>query len=133
MIDKSRVKLMTKMATYDQKVSEEDKSVYGYFKKDYVGFKTLTTALWITLAYAIVVFAAVFCYMDKLLNNLTTAKIIMFLVIVFAGYIVTIVAYCVGAHKFYKAKYANAKKRIKKYYKQIVILQRMNLKEKKKV
>ena len=50
MVDISRVKLMSKMAQYDQKVSEEDIKICGYFKNDYVSFKTLTTAIWFTIA-----------------------------------------------------------------------------------
>ena len=133
MIDKSRIKLMTKMACYDQKVSEEDANIYGYFKKDYVGFKTLTTALWITIAYAIIIFAAVFCYIDKIINNLSVGKMMMIFVVVVAIYIVILVSYCIWAHKFYKKKYADSRKRIKRYYKQIVHLQRMYVKEKKKL
>ena len=131
MVDKSRIKLMTKMASYDQKLSEEDADIYGYFKKDYVSLKTLTSALWITFAYAIIVIAGVFCYIDRILNNLSIGRIITISVIIFAAYIVLLVAYCVCAHNFYKRKYTNAKKRIKRYYKQIVHLQRMYAKEKK--
>lgn len=131
MIDKSRIKLMTKMACYDQKLSEEDTDIYGYFKKDYVSFKTLTTALWITFAYAVIIIAGAFCYIDKLFKNLSIGKLIMICVIIVAVYVILIVAYCVGAHKFYKKKYMNSKRRIKKYYKQIVHLQRMYVKEKK--
>ena len=131
MIDKSRIKLMTKMACYDQKLSEEDTNIYGYFKKDYVSLKTLTSALWITLAYGVIVLAGIFCYIDKVLNNLSVGKLIMLLVVIFAMHIVLLVGYCVCAHKFYKKKYSNSKKRIKRYYKQIVHLQRMYAKEKK--
>ena len=131
MVDKSRIKLMAKMACYDQKLSENDTNIYGYFKKDYVSLKTLTSALWITLAYGIIIIAGIFCYIDKVLNNLSVGKLIMLFVVIFALYIVLLVGYCVCAHKFYKKKYSDSKKRIKRYYKQIVHLQRMYAKEKK--
>ena len=131
MIDKSRIKLMTKMACYDQKLSEEDTETYGYFKKDYISLRTLTSALWISLAYAIIVVAGIFCYIDRIINNMSIGKLIMMVVIIFATYIVLLVGYCVCAHRFYKKKYTNAKKRIKRYYKQIVHLQRIYAKEKK--
>ena len=131
MVDKSRIKLMTKMACYDQKMSEEDSEIYGYFKKDYVSFKTLTTALWVTVAYTIITLLGILCYLDKIFNNLTFGKLAMIFVTIVAGYIVVLVGYCVCAHKFYKKKYTDSKKRLKKYYKQIVHLQRIYAKEKK--
>ena len=133
MVDISRVKLMSKMAHYDQKVSEEDLRICGYFKKDYVSFKTWTTAIWITIAYAIIVIGGLFCYIDKFLKSLTVQKLLIVAIVIVAVYIIMLITYCICANKFYKKKYARAKKHIIKYYKQIVRLQKINAKEKRKI
>ena len=132
MIDTGRVKLMSKMAHYDQKVSEEDIQICGYFKNDYVSLKTLTTALWVTVAYCIIVLAALFCFVDEFLSDLTPQKLLMLIIVVVVAYVVLIIVYCVCAHKFYKNKYAKSKNNIIKYYKQIVRLQKINAKENRK-
>ena len=133
MIDIGRVKLMSKMAHYDQKVSEEDIRICSYFKKDYVSFKTLTTAIWITIAYGIMALGVLFCYLDKFLKSLTFQKLIMVAIVIVTVYIIMLITYCICANKFYKKKYAKSKKHIIKYYKQIVHLQKINAKEKRKI
>ena len=49
MLDKRRIRLMTKLALYEQSDAKEDLKVSGYYKEDYAGLMILKGALWTTV------------------------------------------------------------------------------------
>ena len=51
MLDKRKVRLMTKLALYEQKEGREDMKISAYYKKDYISMKTVATILWTTVGY----------------------------------------------------------------------------------
>ena len=53
MLDKKRIRLMTKMAIYEKNNINEDLKISSYYKKDYSSLNTLITVLWITIGYGI--------------------------------------------------------------------------------
>ena len=53
MLDKNRIRLMTKMAVYEKEYAEEDIKITGYYKKDYSSFNTWVTLIWVTVGFAL--------------------------------------------------------------------------------
>ena len=51
MLDKRKIRLMTKMAIYEKEYGEEDIKISGYYKKDYSSLNTWITLIWITVGY----------------------------------------------------------------------------------
>ena len=112
---------MAKMSAYEKKHAKEDLRISSYYKKDYASLNTLITVLWITVGYAILAGLYALCNLNTLLENLTITKLLLILVII----------YCVFAGNFYKGKYNKAKQRMKKYYRDLARLGKMEMKEKK--
>ena len=54
MLDKRKIRLMIKMASYEKQGAEEDLKISSYYKKDYVSMNVWATAIWFTIGYAIV-------------------------------------------------------------------------------
>ena len=131
MLDKNRIRLMTKMAQYEKSLAPEDLKISSYYKKDYASLNTLITAIWITIGYAMLVGLVVLCYVDALLKDLTITKLIMLAGIIVAVYVVLLITYCVCASCFYKSKHNKAKQRVKKYYRDLSRLGKMYMKEKR--
>lgn len=48
MLDEKRVKLMTKLALYEETQGKDDFKVSEYYRKDYVGMHMICTFLWVT-------------------------------------------------------------------------------------
>lgn len=69
-------------------------------------------------------------YMDKLLDNLTLKTVIVLGVAAIAAYIFVIVVYSIIAHKFYQKKHMKARKRVKQYSHNLLVLSKMYEKEK---
>ena len=69
MVNEEKVKLMNKMALYEEKYGKEDFKIASYYKKDYVSYQTIFTVIWVTIGYVVLfgVFAAAF--VETFLSN----------------------------------------------------------------
>ena len=122
MLDKKRIRLMAKMSAYEKKHAKEDLRISSYYKKDYASLNTLITVLWITVGYAILAGLYALC---------TITKLLLMIAIAVGIYLILVIIYCVFAGNFYKGKYNKAKQRMKKYYRDLARLGKMEMKEKK--
>ena len=130
MLDKKRIRLMVRMASYEKTNAKQDQKISSYYKKDYISLNTLITILWITIGYAIIVGLAAICGMDILFENLIIRMLILGgLVIV--GYIIVLVIYGVCASSYYKLKHNRAKQRVKRYYRDMSKLENYGKKERR--
>lgn len=130
MLDKNRVRLMTKMAAYEKSLAVEDFKISSYYKKDYASMNTLITAIWVTIGYALIVGLAGVCSLDALLKDLTVTKLFIMGGAVVGAYLVILIIYCVCAGSFYKTRHNKAKQRMKKYYRDLSRLGKLYMKEK---
>ena len=118
MLDKDRIRLMTKMSIYE-KNHKDDFKIADYYRKDYASLKRWITLIWVTIGYAILFVSFCIYSSDSLSADLTIA-----------GYIVLLVIYGVCANSFYKRKHAVAKQNVKRYYRNLSRLEKMCKKEK---
>lgn len=130
MLDKRKIRLMVRMASYEKTNVRQDMKISSYYKKDYASLNTLITILWITIGYAIAGGLFVLCNMDAILKNLTIMKMVVLLALTVLGYIILIVIYGVCASSYYKAKHNRSKQRVKKYYRDMSRLGKYEEKEK---
>ena len=115
MIDEKKVKLMTRMAFYEEREGKEDLKIGAYYQKDYVGMHVLGSFIWTSIGYVcLVALIAISCF-DTLMDSMSIGMMITLLGIVVVGYFVVIISYCVITHTLYKKKYQSARMRIKKY------------------
>lgn len=131
MLDKKRIRLMVRMASYEKTNAKQDQKISSYYKKDYISLNTLITILWITIGYAIIVGLAAVCGMDILFENLTIVRMLILVGLVIVGYIIVLVIYGVCASSYYKSKYNRAKQRVKRYYRDMSKLENYGKKERK--
>lgn len=131
MLDKRRIRLMARMSVYEKKYMRQDLKISTYYKKDYASLNTWITVLWITVGYAIAAGLFVFCNLDMLLKNLTINKLLLLVGIAVGVYLILLIIYCVCASNFYKGRHNRAKQRVKRYYRDLTRLEKMEIKEKK--
>lgn len=130
MVDKKKVRLMTKAAVYDKKHSEEDLKISSYYKKDYASLNTWVTLIWITVGYVLAAALVVLCCSEMILEELTIRKLLFLAAAAVGAYLVLLVIYGIGAGIFYRAKHVKAKQRMKKYYRDLSRLEKIKKKEK---
>ncbi len=133
MLDVKRIRLMARMAQYEKNDIRKDMKISTYYKKDYVSLNTLITILWMTVGYGILAALLAVCFMDELMENLTITKVTYLGVGVGGGYIALLIIYIICANVFYRGRHKRAKQRVRKYYRDLSRLGKMEVKEKKKV
>lgn len=131
MLDKKRIRLMVRMASYEKTNAKQDQKISSYYKKDYISLNTLITILWITIGYAIIVGLAAICGMDILFENLTIIRMLILGGLVIVGYIIVLLIYGVCASSYYKLKHNRAKQRVKRYYRDMSKLENYGKKERR--
>ncbi len=129
MLDKRRIRLMARMSAYEKNHIKQDLKISTYYKKDYASLNTLITLLWITIGYVIVAGLYALCNMDAILKNLDLNKLFLLVGIAVGVYLMLVIIYCVCASSFYKAKHNHAKQRVKKFYRDLARLEKMDIKE----
>lgn len=131
MLDKRKIRLMTRAAIYEKRHGEEDLKVSGYYKKDYTSLNTWITIIWITVGYALLGGVLFLCYGDALLEGITIMRLFFYAAVALGAYLVLVIIYGIGAGNFYSKKHARAKQRVKRYMRDISRLEKMNNKKEK--
>lgn len=129
MLDKRKVRLMTKMAIYEKKYGEEDIKISGYYKKDYSSLNTWITLIWVSAGYLLAAALLVLCGADAILEGLTFLKLLVLIAIAAGAYFALLIIYSIGSGKFYRRKHTQAKQRVKKYYRDMSRLEKIYKKE----
>ena len=131
MLDDRKVKLMTKMALYEQKEGKEDFKVSAYYRKDYASVHTIYSILWMTVGYILLIVLIGFAAMDSLTANMTLSVIVLLTGSIIIGYFLVVFIGGVASHQFYNNKHQEARSRVKKYNHHLIRLLKMYEKEKR--
>lgn len=129
MLDKRKIRLMTKMAIYEKKYGEEDIKISGYYKKDYSSLNTWITLIWVSAGYLLAAALLVLCGADAILEGLTFLKLLVLIAIAAGAYFALLIIYGIGSGKFFRRKHTQAKQRVKKYYRDMSRLEKIYKKE----
>ena len=113
MLDKRKIRLMTKMAIYEKEYGEKDVKISGYYKKDYTSLNTWITLIWVTVGYVLVWGIVLLCLGEAIMEDLTIMKLLVLMAVAVGGYLTLLIIYGIGAGSFYSRKYTGAKQRMK--------------------
>ena len=128
MLDKRKIRLMTKAAIYEKEYGEEELKIAGYYKKDYTSLNTWITLIWITVGYVLLVGIIFLCYGENMMEGITITRLLFLGAVALALYLALMIMYGIGAGNFYSKKHIRAKQRVKKYLRDISRLEKMNKK-----
>lgn len=115
MLNNDRIRLMTRLAMYEQGEGKEYMSVGQYYRKDYVGLQMLKTLLYSTLAF-VMLFLLIFLYcVEDWMAMLYEANWLVFAGKTLLWYVLFELLYQVMAFFVYYRHYSVAMKRQKTY------------------
>ena len=121
MLDKRKIRLMTRAAIYEKNYGEEDFKISSYYKKDYSSLNTWVTLIWITVLFL--------GWGEAAMEGITLAKLFVFAAVAIGAYVSLLIAYGIGAGSFYKNKHIKAKQRVKKYLRDLSRIEKINNKK----
>ena len=117
MIDKDRIMLMTRMASYENTEGKKMIRITDYFRGDYVAFGMLKTAVAVTISFLTVVGIYVFCNADKFIAEFYETDFAVMLKKLTSTYAVVMVIYLLIAFILYSYRYTQARKSVRVYRK----------------
>ena len=117
MINEEKVKIMTKLAMYEQGKGRKYLPVSRYY---------------ITIGYVLIVAAVAVYFGEYLLENIHKMNLVALGAYVIIGYLVVLVFYSVLTYIQYSVKYYRAKKSVREYYSQLTSLSKIYAREERK-
>ena len=91
MLDRSKVKLMTKLALYEQTQGKEDFKVSEYYRKDYVGLHSICSFLWVTLGYICLWILILLASFDALVAHMSVVLMLVMATVAVVSYVVILI------------------------------------------
>ena len=132
MINEEKVKIMTKLAMYEQGKGRKYLPVSRYYRSDYIGLALIKNFFLVTIGYGLILAVIAAYNLEYLLDNVHKMDLISLGIVVLAGYIGVLAVYSVLTYIQYTVKYYNAKKSVKQYYTQLTRLEKIYTREEKK-
>lgn len=125
MLNNRKVRLMTRLAMYEQDEGKEDVRLSKYFQTDYVRLQVLKTIVAITFGYLLVLLILVVYHSEYLIRD---AVILDYrgMIMRYAGiYVIIVTVYCSMAMIGYMIQYRASRKKLAKYFRMLRRLRSM--------
>lgn len=130
MVSEEKVKIMTKLALYEQKEKKSIKAS-SYYKNDYVGFNMINTALLVTICYVAILAIVGVCRMDYFMKHITEMDIWGWGRKLIILYIAIVIVYMLLAYIVYSVKYKVMQESNREYTEDLKRLSRIYKREKR--
>ena len=131
MLDEKKVKLMTRLAFYEQTQGKEDFKVSAYYRKDYASLHTICSIIWVTVGYICAVGLIFLAGMDNFLSSISFGMMFLMLGILVLVYLFLLILYGVIASHIFNKKHRESRQRVKKYNHDLTRLLKLYEREKR--
>ena len=115
MLDKKKIKYMTRCAIYEKEIGKEDLKKTGYCASDYVRVRIWTTVIGVTISVIVCALLYFLCSTDDFISNMFSYDYTAFFRKVLFWYIVIALVYIIICIVLYSYRYTRASKRVKQY------------------
>lgn len=116
MLSQERIKLMTKMAAYEENEGKKYMSIGSYFRSDYMGMQVIRSVICGTLAFFLLAGLYVYYHFETMMQDIYKMDLLLLGRRVLFYYIIFIAAYSVITYVIYSFRYSRAKRSLKHYY-----------------
>lgn len=115
MLNNDKIRLMTKLALYEQKEGKKDIAGGKYYRSDYVSLAMINSAIIATLAYILILGSIVLVNIETVLSVMTTFDMLELGRIVVVAYIIYMLIYLTITYIISRLRYDNIKSELKSY------------------
>ena len=116
MLNEERIRLMTKMASYEANEGRKNVSIGSYFRGDYIGLQVIRAVISGTVGFFIAFGMYILYNFEELMADIYKMDLLQFGKKVIIAYLSVIVLYTVVSYCVYTYRYTKAKKSLKRYY-----------------
>ncbi len=115
MLNKERVILMTKMASYEENEGRKNRLIMSYFRGDYVWFQVLKSLIYGTVAFGIIFGMYIFYDFEIFMMDIYKMDLLEFAKSVLKKYLLATGIYCIISYAVYSYRYAKARHGVRLY------------------
>lgn len=117
MLNNRKIRIMTKLAVYENKKGKEDIHLSKYYKTDYVRFQVLKSVICTTIGYAVIL-AMIFLYNTQyIIKNAVKMDYKVIGTYILGIYILLVSIYALGSLIGYSFQYDASRKKLARYFK----------------
>lgn len=119
MLNNRKVRLMTRLAMYEQTEGKEDVRLSKYFRTDYVRLNLLKSVVAVTVGYLLILLLLVVYHSEYLIREAVTLDYRGMLMRYAGIYIIILAVYCSLCTIGYMVKYRTSRKKLAKYFRML--------------
>lgn len=127
MLKEEKIRLMTRLAIYENREGKKTKRIAKYFRGDFVSWNVIKTGLSVTIAYVVLVALWAVYTMEELLESITTLDVMDLAQNILLRYLGILAVFIVISYVVYTLRYEKAKRSLKKFYKNLRRLEQVGL------
>ena len=123
MLDKEKIRLMTRTAIYEKHEGKEDLKINQYCSSDYVRFNMLKTLIGVTISVFLCSCIYLMCTSEDIFQLIFRIDLQALARLWLTAYFLSLVVYVIICLLYYPYKYSRAKKRLKHYNKNLTLIE----------
>lgn len=116
MLNEERIKLMTRMASYEADEGKRMIPIGNYFRNDYISFQVVKTAISATIAFGLIFAMYIYYDLESFLADIYRIDILAFVKTLLTLYFAAVGVYMLIAYILASYRYNKAKKSLRSYY-----------------
>ena len=132
MLNEVKIKIMNKLAMYEQGEGKKYLPVSRYYRSDYIGLALIKNFFLVTIGYCLILAGIAAYFGEYLVDNIHKMDLVAVGRNAVIGYVVVLVVFSVATYIQYSVKYHKAKKSVKEYYQELTQLNKIYSREEKK-
>ena len=114
MLNEEKIKIMNKLAMYEQGEGKKYLPVSRYYRSDYIGLAMIKNFFLVTIGYCLILAGIAAYFAEYLIDNVHKMNLVSLGVEVILGYVAVLVLFSVLTYIQYTVKYHKAKKKCEK-------------------
>lgn len=115
MLSEKKIRLMTKLALFEEKNGKKAISSSKYYKSDYVGLNMINSFIVATLAYILIIGCIIFVNIEEFIASVASIDFLNVGRVIIISFILYMILYMAIAYIVYSVKYNNMAVDLKKY------------------
>ncbi|MBO4902126.1 MAG: hypothetical protein J5518_04980 [Lachnospiraceae bacterium] len=119
MLNSEKIRLMTRMASFDEVEGKKDLAVNGYFRGDYISLQVLKSAIYGTIGFAVVLALYVLYNLETFLSDFYKMDLMAFAKDWLTKYVIVLLIYLLISYFVYAFRFSRSKRRIRAYQQQL--------------
>lgn len=115
MLNKDKVILMTKLASYEKGEGKENMAVCKFFRGDYISWNLLKSVMVATITFFMGFGIYILYFLEELIENIYEIDYLLLAKNTISIYVLVVIAYCVLSYIVCNYRYSKARKGIRRY------------------